>query len=146
MVRTVLDKDIIPKPGNRKLQTLTVPTVTAVVESVVDRGAATYADKVLTILKQLFEFAESRGYIDRAPAYALDRKDLGVVDNIRDCYLEADEIKAVWRTLNLALRLSLTVHLAAKVLLLIGARTGELLKARWEHLDFEKSRVVHPRG
>jgi len=37
LVRTVLDKHIIPKLGNRKLQTLSAPAVTAVVESVVDR-------------------------------------------------------------------------------------------------------------
>ena len=144
VVRTVLDKDIIPKLGKRKLQTLTAPTVAAVVESVVDRGAATHAGKVLTILKQLFKFAESRGYIDRSPAYALDRKDLGVVDNIRDRHLDAIEIKAVWRALNLAPRLSSTVHLAAKVLLLTGVRTGELLQARWEHIDFEKAEWFIP--
>ena len=144
VVRTVLDKDVIPKLGKRKLQTLTAPTVAGVVESVVDRGAATHAGKVLTILKQLFKFAESRGYIDRSPAYALDRKDLGVVDNIRDRHLGADEIKAVWRALNLAPRLSLTVQLAAKVLLLTGARTGELLQARWEHVDFDKAEWFIP--
>ena len=140
----MLDKDIIPAIGKRKLQTLTAPTVAAVVESVVDRGATTHAGKVLTILKQLFKFAESRGYIDRSPAYALDRKDLGVVDNIRDRYLDASEIKAVWRALNLAPRLSSTVHLAAKVLLLTGARTGELLQARWEHIDFDKAEWFIP--
>ena len=37
IVRAVLDNDIIPKLGKRKLQTLTAPTVAAMMESVVDR-------------------------------------------------------------------------------------------------------------
>lgn len=143
-VRRVLDKDIIPNIGRRKLQTLTAPTVAAVVESVVDRGAATHAGKVLAVTKQLFRFAESRGYIDRSPAYSLDRKDLGVMDNIRDRYLSGDEIRAVWRALNIAPRLSAQIQIGLKLLLLTGVRTGELLQARWEHIDLDKGEWFIP--
>jgi integrase len=135
VVRAILDNDVIPKLGSKKVQTLTAPTVSAMVESVVDRGAATHAGKVLAVVKQLFKFAESRGYIERSPAYSLDRKDLGVVDNIRDRHLDASEIKAVWRALNLAPRMSVQMHNGLKILLLTGVRTGELLKARWEHVN-----------
>jgi biotin carboxyl carrier protein len=46
VVRATLDNDIIPKIGTKKPQTLTTPTVAAVVESVVDRGATVHAGKV----------------------------------------------------------------------------------------------------
>ena len=62
----------------------------------VDRGASTHAGKVLQILKQMFRFAEGRGYIDHSPAYALDKKDLGCVDNMKDRYLTVEEIRIVW--------------------------------------------------
>ena len=143
-VRRVLDTDIIPKLGRRPLQTLAAPTVAGMIEAVVDRDAAVHAGKVLAITKQLFRFAESRGYIDRSPAYSLDRKDLGVVDNIRDRYLSADEIRAVWRALNIAPRLSAQIQIGLKVLLLTGVRTGELLQARWEHIEFDKSEWFVP--
>ena len=144
VVRAILDNDIIPKMGSRKLQTLTAPTISAMVESVVDRGAATHAGKVLAVAKQLFKFAESRGYIDRSPAYSLDRKDLGVVDNIRDRHLDASEIRAVWRALNLAPRLSVQIHNGLKILLLTGVRTGELLKAQWKDIDLDKGEWFIP--
>jgi integrase len=144
VVRAILDNDVIPKMGARKLQTLTAPTVAALVESVVDRGAAAHAGKVLAVTKQLFKFAESRGYIDRSPAYALDRKDLGVVDNIRERHLDAGEIRAVWRALNLAPRMSVQMHNGLKILLLTGVRTGELLKAQWEHIDLDKGEWFIP--
>jgi integrase len=134
VVRAILDNDIIPKIGAKKPQTLTAPTVAAVVESVVDRGATVHAGKVLATLKQMFRFAEGRGYIDRSPAYALDRKDLGVQDNIRDRHLDAGEIKAVWQAIEKAPRMSEQTRIGLKTLLLTGVRTGELLKARWEHI------------
>ncbi|MDB4409319.1 tyrosine-type recombinase/integrase [Gammaproteobacteria bacterium] len=134
VVRAILDNDIIPTIGAKKPQTLTAPTVAAVVESVVDRGATVHAGKVLATLKQMFRFAEGRGYIDRSPAYALDRKDLGVQDNIRDRHLDAEEVKAVWQAIEKAPRMSEQTRIGLKILLLTGVRTGELLKARWEHI------------
>jgi len=144
VVRAILDHDVIPKLGRRKLQTLTAPAVAAVVESVVDRGATTHAGKVLAVLKQLFKFAESRGYIDRSPAYALDRKDLGVVDNIRERYLDGAEVRALWRALDQAPRMSEPTRNGIRILLLTGVRTSELLKARWEHIDFNKGEWFVP--
>jgi integrase len=144
-VRRVLDHDIIPALGTRKLAHLTAPMVATVVEGVVNRGAATHAGKSLAILKQMFRFAEARGYIDRSPAYALDRRDLGVVDRVRDRWLASDEILAVWAAIDEAPRLSITVGVALKVLLLTGVRTGELLKARWEHLDMDARQWTIPR-
>lgn len=144
VVRDILDKDILPRLGKLPIATLTAPTVASMVESVVDRGAKTHAGKVLSVAKQMFRFAEGRGYIDRSPAYALDRKDLGVVDNIRDRHLDADEIKALWTAIEKAPRMSVQVRAGLKILLLTGVRTGELLKARWEHIDFDKSEWFVP--
>jgi integrase len=144
-VRQVLDHDIIPALSTRKLAHLTAPMVATVVEGVVNRGAATHAGKLLTTLKQMFRFAEARGYIDRSPAYALDRRDLGVTDPVRDRYLSADEIRAVWAAIDNAPRLSVTVGVALKVLLLTGVRTGEVLKAQWEHLDPDAGLWTIPR-
>jgi integrase len=136
VVRAMLDNDIIPKIGNKRLATLTTPVVVDLIESVVDRGAVCHAGKVLAVVKQMFRFAESRGYMDRNPAYSLDKKDLGVIDGIRERYLAVDEIQPFWRALDSYKRLSAPVRTGLKILLLTGARTGELLKARWEHIDF----------
>jgi hypothetical protein len=92
VVRMILDNDIIPKLGKKKLATLSAPVIAAMIEQVVDRGARTHAGKVLAIVKQMFRFAEARGWLDRNPAYALDKKDLSIVENVRDRHLSADEI------------------------------------------------------
>ena len=134
VVRMILDNDVIPKLGKKKLVTLSAPVIAEAIEQVVDRGACTHAGKVLAIVKQMFRFAEARGWIDRNPAYALDKKDLSIVDNVRDRHLSADEIRALWQALDRYQRLSVQVKLGLRILLLTGVRTAELLLAKWEHV------------
>jgi integrase len=115
------------------------------VNVVVERGAIAHAGKVTAILKQLFKFAEGRGYIDRSPAYSLDKKDLGVVVDTRERWLDTHELKPVWDAISNQPRLSLPVKTALKVLMLTGVRTGELLKARWGNIDFDKKEWFFPK-
>lgn len=82
--------------------------------------------------------------MDRSPAYSLDRKDLGVVDTVRERYLDSEEIKAVWQAIERAPRMSVQVRIGLKILLLTGVRTGELLKANWEQIDFDKAEWFIP--
>jgi len=108
LVRMVLDNDVIPKLGKKKLATLSVPVIATMIEQVVDRGVRTCAGKVLAIRKQLFSFSEARGWIDLNPAYALDKKDLSIVDNFRDRHLSAEEVQALWHALDNYERLAAT--------------------------------------
>jgi len=118
-------------------------------KTVVDRGATVHANKVLGTLKQVFNFAQARGFVDLSPAHPLKSQDLGVVSNIRERALDTDdegeaqadlvEIRTLWRALNQAPRLSPQNRLGTKILLLTGVRSGELRLARWEHIDFENT-------
>ena len=67
------------------------------------------------------------------------------MDNIRDRYLSGEEIRTVWRGLNLAPRLSVQIQIGLKILLLTGVRTGELLQAQWEHIDLDKGEWFIPK-
>ncbi|MEW7986518.1 MAG: tyrosine-type recombinase/integrase [Candidatus Thiodiazotropha endolucinida] len=136
-VREILDRDILPEIGKRKLSVITTPVIASAVEKVVNRGAAAHAGKVLAILKQMFRYAEGRGFMDRNPAYSLDRKDLGVKEGIKNRYLTTDEIMAVWHAIEKAPRLSAEIRAGFKILLLTGIRTNELLKAKWDHINLK---------
>jgi integrase len=148
-VRQVLDHDIIPVIGNKRIVSITTPTLTRVVDKVVDRGAKAHAGKVLATLKQLFKYAQVRGYTDISPAYPLNPGDLGVVTNVRERALDIDEegeaqtelveISALWRALDKAPKLSPQNRYGTKILLLTGVRSGELRLARWEHIDFNNA-------
>jgi integrase len=148
-VRQVLDHDIIPVIGTRRISSITTPTLAGVVDKVVDRGATVHANKVLGTLKQVFNFAQGRGFVDLSPAHPLKAQDLGVVSNIRERALDTDdegeaqadlvEIRALWRALDKAPRLSPQNRLGTKILLLTGVRSGELRLARWENINFDNA-------
>jgi len=144
-VKQVIDHDIKPIIGTKNIATISTVAVTQCVNVVIERGALAHAGKVTAILKQLFKFAEGRGYIDRSPAYSLDKKDLGVVLVKRDRWLESNELKTVWDAISNQPKLSLPVKNGLKVLMLTGVRTGELMKARWENIDLENKEWFIPR-
>ncbi|MEW8318764.1 MAG: site-specific integrase [Candidatus Thiodiazotropha sp.] len=138
VVRDILDREIIPDIGNRKLSALSAPIVGIPVKNAVKRGAKVHAVKVAAILKQMFKFAEGRGFVERSPAYALDPKNYGAVtDSVGDRHLTSGEIRIVWRALDNAPRLSLQAKNGIKILLLTGVRTSELVLASWADVDFD---------
>jgi len=141
-VRRTLDTDILPAIGDKPLASVTTADCRAIILKVIDRGATSHAGKVLDHLKQLFGWAEAFGEeIARNPAAVLRRDALGVRTKIGKRTLGPDEIPAFWRALDAhrpgARRLLFQVRLALRLLLLIGIRTGELLKARWVDVELE---------
>jgi len=144
-VLQIIDHDIKPTIGTKDIKTISTVALTKCIDIVVERGAVSHAGKVTAILKQLFKFAEGKGYIDRSPAYSLDKKDLGIVLAQRERWLESHEIKIVWDAISNAPKMSLPTKNGLKVLLLTGVRTGELIKAKWEHIDLEKKEWFIPK-
>jgi integrase len=156
VVRQVLDHDIIPVIGTRRISSITPPTLARVIDKVVDRGATVHANKVLGILKQIFNYAQARGFVDLSPAHPLKAQDLGIISNIRERALDTDdegeaqadliEICALWHALDKAPKLSPQCRYGTKILLLTGVRSGELRLARWEHVDFDNALWKIPAG
>jgi integrase len=149
IVRQVLDHDIIPIIGNRRLTTVTTTTLVGVVDKVIDRGARAHAGRVLSTIKQTFKWAQVRGYVELSPASPLDASSLDVGSNIRERALDVDdegeaqttlaETTALFNALDAAPRLSAQIRIGLKLLLLTGVRSGELRLARWEHVDLDNA-------
>ena len=92
----------------------------------------------------MLDFAVSRGDISVNPAAPLKAEALGIIQNIGNRVLSPAEMKEFFEALNDHKRLSIQVKLAFRILLLTGARTGELLKAKWENVDFKRSTWTIP--
>lgn len=140
----VIERDIKPAIGKYKLDTITAPTIGAMVLAIVDRGAPTHAGKVLSLTKQMFGFGDSLGYVPHNPAASLKPDNLGVTANTRGRYLTTDEIRQFWLALDQMPRMSESMKCAFRILLLTGVRSGELLKARWENVDLGKAEWTIP--
>lgn len=93
------------------------------------------AKVVLAELRQMFGFAVARDYIEYNPTAAIKKKDLGK-EKERQRYLKDAEIIELLQKLPKS-GMAETSQLALLLQLATGARIGEVLGARWQHINLE---------
>ena len=139
-IKQQIDADIIPLLGHKELEKLHPRDITQALDSIVNRGSPVHANKVLSTLKQAFNYAVSRGDLVSNPASSIRSRDIGGLEKPRERFLTLDEIKILWHFLDSsANKISLTILCAIKIILLTGVRTGEISLAKWDEIDFEQS-------
>ena len=95
----------------------------------------------MALLSAILSFAVDRGITDKNPVLGVKRYREGR----RERYLSAAELERLGEALNLAEARELPGALTAiRLLALTGARRGEILGARWEYVDFERSIMILP--
>ncbi|MCP4286387.1 MAG: tyrosine-type recombinase/integrase [Gammaproteobacteria bacterium] len=153
-VLQVLDYDILPKIGKKRLSAVTPAMVNNVIYAAVDRGAATHAGRILAIMKQMFAYGVGIGHMSGSPAAFQKKADLGVIERVKSRALDTDtegnvlpelrETQALWAALDAAPKLSPQIRHGLRVLLLTGVRSNELRLAMWKHIDLDKGEWVIP--
>ncbi|AWN73461.1 site-specific integrase [Legionella anisa] len=135
-----IDADIIPLLGDMELEKIQPRDITNALDKIVNRGSPIHANKVLSTLKQAFNYAVSRGEMTINPAATIRSRDIGGIEKPRERFLTLDEIKALWLFLDSDnSRMSLQIRTALKIILLTGVRSSELRLAKWNEIDFEQS-------
>lgn len=139
-IKKQIDKDIIPLLGKEKLTDLQTRDITIALDKIVMRGAGVHANRVLSSLKQLFNYAVSRGYMSQNPANNICAKDIGGHEKPRERFLTVDEIKTLLQFLDGdRTQMASQTKIAIRIILLTGVRTAELRLAKWDDIDFEQS-------
>jgi len=64
--------------------------------TIVERGAPIHANRVLSTIKQAFNYGVSRGSLQYNPASNIRARDIGGTEKPRERFLSIDEIKKVW--------------------------------------------------
>lgn len=145
-IKQLIDADIIPLLGDIELAKLSPAIVTTALDKIVKRGARVHANKVLSALKQAFNYGVRRGSLKENPAVLLQGRDIGGIEKPRDRYLTTDEIKALLLFLDSDnSRMSLQTKLAIKIILHTGIRSGELRLATWSEIDYQNSLWTIPK-
>jgi integrase len=137
-VKQILEADVKPVIGHRKLATLETLDLNPVIFNILNRGAQGQAEKTLRVVKQMFRFGHGLGYMDHNPAASLNRDLFGIVMVARKRKLTPDQMKTVWHGLE-DTRLSPAIRIGLKILLATGVRSGELRLAKWQDVDLEKA-------
>jgi integrase len=153
-VRRTLDADVLPAIGDRCFTDVDELDLGRLVDAVVDRGATTYAGTVLSHLKQLWRWAQGRGYLKvnglrlANPAAALEAAAFRVQKSKRTRYATDTELRQVWARLEKPLpgyrTMDPVLSLALRVLVLTGVRSGELRRATWAEIDWEEETWTIP--
>jgi integrase len=94
------------------------------------------SNRVAALTSQMFRFGIEVGIVEDTP-YKLLRKP-GGREKPRQRVLTDEELKIFWHTLPTdKMKMSESVRCALRILLLTGARRGEIAAARWEHLTHD---------
>jgi integrase len=135
-IRRIFEKDVLPAIGAMSVEDVRKGNIAAVLDTLLARGVPRLAKMTLTLMRQMFRFAQDRDIIDNDPTSSIRKTQIGGKDVIRDRHLSEAEIKALNAQLSDA-RLLKTTECAIWIILSTCCRIGELCKAKWEHLDLK---------
>jgi integrase len=130
--------------ASRDVRTITPREVIELLDTIVDRGAPTMANRGAGILSQMFRFGVHRAIVPSSPVQLLYRP--GGKEKPRERVLRDDEISFLLRHIDGLMRFntddpgrSPRLAHALRILLLTGQRRGELGLSRWKDLELSGS-------
>ncbi len=131
--KRLLDRDILPTWGQRKVHDIKRRDIVLLLDEIEKRAPIT-RNRVHGALSRLFNFAAERGIIEDSPCTRIRK----LPEKGRQRVLTDKEIKQLWKALDLdnkqmdAYRLT---KLALKTILLTGQRPGEVCGMCWDEID-----------
>src|SRR6266542_734481 len=141
-IQRYLDKEIYPALGDRLLKDITALDVQAIVYRKRDNGRVAAAMQLRGVMKQMFDYALEVQQVTMNPAAMVATRYIGKARK-RSRVLTAQEIRLYLRTIyqsNIQRQFKLALH----ILLLTLSRKSELLRARWQHVDFDAGEWLIP--
>ena len=130
------EADVFPLIGDVAAADVTKAHIQRIIDTMLSRGVKRMTERVFSDLRQLFGFAMDRDHIDADPTARIKKHKIGGSVE-RDRVLSEAELIELFKRLPLSglvesSQCALTIQLATIT------RIGEVLGARWEHVDFER--------
>lgn len=119
-----MDNYVLPVFGQRKVVSVTRVELGDFFAELAAR-APVQANRVLTDVKIVFDYAIERGWIDESPAERLTRKKVGGKEKSRSRVLDEDELRTLIHSLRTS-RFAPATRCVLALLLLTGQRSGEV--------------------
>ncbi len=128
-VTRILEKEFLPSWRNRSIKDISRHDILLLLDAIADRGSLTMARRVAAYIHRLFRWSVSRGIIEFNPAADLPKPGREIS---RERVLTDDELKAVWKA---AGEVGWPYGDAIRLLILTGARRGEISGLRWSEVQ-----------
>ena len=130
-----LSNDIYPMMGHIPLDQISIEDVRRTIWRKKEQGYDAAANQVRGLLKRMFDYAMTLGLVPFNPVLAIPSRHIHKAKP-RDRYLSTNEIRTYYTTL-LNSRIYRPRKLGLLLSLLTLVRKSELLRAKWEHIDFD---------
>lgn len=142
-VRRMFEKDVLPFLGSLAVEDVQKGHITEVTDALLARGVNRMAKLIFSLMRQMFRFAVDRDLIEHDPTASIRKAKIGGKDVERDRVLSDDETRILAK-LTPEAGLIPSTEAAIWIVLSTCCRIGELLSARWEHLDLAKGNWLIP--
>jgi integrase len=129
--KRMLDNDVLPAWGKRQATTITRRDVLALLDRIVERDAPIEANRVLALVRKMYNWAISRDLLEHNPCIQVAAPGR---EHQRERVLMEREIVAVWEACG---QLSPTMEAFFKLRLLTAQRGEEVRVMRWADIDCE---------
>jgi len=133
-IRRMFEKDVLPQIGSITVEDVRKVHIINVIDTVLSRDVNRMSKLILSLMRQMFRFAQDRDIIENDPTSSIRKAKIGGKDTIRDRYLSEAEITELSARLPNG-NLLKTTECALWIMLSTSCRIGEICKAEWQHLD-----------
>lgn len=124
-----IERELLPKWRDRSISDITRRDVVEILDNVMDRGTPYAANRLLAVIRKLFNWTIERGYVEATPVANISAPGK---ETKRDRFLSDDEIRILWKGCD---AVSWPYGPFVQLLLLTAQRRGEVASARWDDLD-----------
>lgn len=137
-ITRIFRKDVLPVLGSMYADEVKKSHIFEVLDVVLGRKCNRLAKVILQHLRQMFNYAVDRDWLDADPTSKIRKQEVGGKDVERDRFLSEGEIRLLAQKIPES-GLSPLAAAAVWICISTSCRIGELLKARWEHIDFQRN-------
>ena len=127
---------MIPAFGSKRPSEIT-PAEPARLLGRVSRTAPTAANDLLRFMRRIFRFGVRRHLLSISPVADFELRDAGGAERHRERALSQDELVAFLKAMRQSDAFGGQNYLAVKLLLALGVRKGELVRATWDEFDLD---------
>lgn len=137
-------KDVLPFIGHLYAEDVTRQQISLLLTNITERGSKVMAGRTLTNIRQCFGYGIGIGLIEHDPTSHLKKSAFAGKAKMRDRVLSDDELNHLLQVALNESKLALKGKASIKVMLSTAVRVGELLKAKYEHIDLTGRKWIIP--
>jgi integrase len=127
----LLRTSVLPRWRGRTIHDISRKDVLRLLDDIVDKGSPIVANRTLSAIRKLFNWAVSRDILAMSPCTGIKPP---TAERSRDRVLSDDELRAVWEGSE---KLGWPFGPMVKILILTAQRRDEVAGMRWDELDLD---------